>query len=241
MQAQNANCQSVHIMPSSRSSPWRVLLADDHAMLREGLALLVNSQPDMEVVGQAGDAREAILLARTLQPHIAVIDVSMPEGGGAEAAAAIVRDSPDVRVLALTRHADQASLRKMLAAGASGYVVKRAAAQALIGAMRSVLAGGTYVDPTLAGDLVARAIQPPGVVPANTRRGAVLSEREEAVLRQIAWGKSNKEVASALGISVKTAEGYRANALDKLKLRTRSDILKYALSQGWLADEDEFR
>lgn len=211
-------------------------------MLREGLALLVNSQPDMEVVGQAGDAKEAILLARTLQPHIAVIDVSMPEGGGAEAAAAIVRDSPAVRVLALTRHADQASLRKMLAAGASGYVVKRAAAQALIGAMRSVLAGGTYVDPTLAGDLVARAIQPAGgVVPANTRRGAILSEREEEVLRQIAWGKSNKEVASALGISVKTAEGYRANALDKLKLRTRSDILKYALSQGWLADEDEFR
>jgi len=232
---------SPSMMSSSTPSPWRVLLADDHAMFREGLALLVNSQPDMEVVGQAGGGHEAVALARTLQPHIAVIDVSMPEGSGAEAAAAIVRESPAILVLALSRHADQATLRRMLAAGASGYVVKRAAAEALIGAMRSVLAGGTYVDPSLAGDLVARAMQPAGAVQAAARRGAVLSEREEAVLRQIAWGKSNKEVAAALGISVKTAEGYRANGLEKLKLRTRSDILRYALSQGWLGDEDEFR
>ena len=222
------------------SAPWRVLLADDHAMLREGLALLVDSQPDMEVVGQAGSGPEAVVGARTLLPHIAVIDVSMPEGGGAEATAEIVRTCPDVRVLALSRHADQASLRRMLGAGASGYVVKRAAAQALIGAMRSVLAGGTYVDPMLAGDLVARAILPSGAAPAGARRASALSEREEAVLRQIAWGKSNKEVAAALGISVKTAEGYRANGLEKLKLRTRSDVLRYALSQGWLADEGAF-
>ena len=227
--------------PSSVPSPWRVLLADDHAMLREGLAMLVDSQPDMEVVAQAGGGHEALALAKTLQPHLAVIDVSMPEGGGAEATAAIVRDCPGVRVLALSRHADQASLRRMLAAGAAGYVVKRAAARDLIGAMRSVLAGGTYVDPTLAGDLVARAIQPAGPVPPSPRRAGLLSDREEAVLRQIAWGKSNKEVAAALGISVKTAEGYRANGLEKLKLRTRSDLLRYALSQGWLADEDELR
>jgi len=228
-------------MSTSLNPPWRVLLADDHAMLRDGLALLVGSQPDMEVVGQASGGDEAVSLARALRPHIAVIDVSMPNGGGIDAAAAISRDLPGVRILALSRHADQASLRRMLAAGAAGYVVKRAAAQDLIGAMRSVLAGGTYVDPTLAGALVARAIQPAGGPPASSRRGALLSEREEAVLRQIAWGKSNKEVAAALGISVKTAEGYRANGLEKLKLRTRSDILRYALSQGWLADEDEFR
>jgi two-component system, NarL family, response regulator NreC len=228
------------MMPSSQPATWRVLLADDHAMLREGLALLVNSQPDMEVVGQAGGGHEAVELARTLQPDIAVIDVSMPQGGGPEAASAIARETPEVRILGLSRHADQASLRRMLAAGATGYVVKRAAAQDLIGAMRSVLAGGTYVDPALAGGLVARALQPAGALPANTRRAAILSDREEAVLRQIAWGKSNKEVAAALGISVKTAEGYRANGLEKLKLRTRSDILRYALAQGWLADEDEF-
>lgn len=220
--------------------PWRVLLADDHAMLREGLAMLVNSQPDMEVVGQAGSGAEAIAAARSLQPDIAVIDVSMPDGGGAEATSEIVRCCPGVRVLALSRHADQASLRRMLGAGASGYVVKRAAAQALIGALRSVLSGGTYVDPMLAGDLVARAIQPSGTAAIGARRSGLLSEREEAVLRQIAWGKSNKEVASALGISVKTAEGYRANGLEKLKLRTRSDVLRYALAQGWLADEGAF-
>ena len=226
--------------PASSSAPWRVLLADDHAMLREGLALLVDSQPDMEVVGQAGSGPEAVACACSLQPHLVVIDVSMSEGGGTEATAEIVRTCPGVRVLALSHHADQASLRRMLGAGASGYVVKRAAAEALIGAMRAVLAGGTYVDPMLAGDLVARAIQPPGAAPAGARRASALSEREEAVLRQIAWGKSNKEVATALGISVKTAEGYRANGLEKLKLRTRSDVLRYALSQGWLADEGAF-
>lgn len=225
---------------SSAPAPWRVLLADDHAMLREGLAMLVDSQPDMEVVGQAGSGPEAVACARALQPDIAVVDISMPEGGGAEATGEIVRICPGVRVLALSRHADQASLRRMFGAGASGYVVKRAAAQDLIGAMRSVMAGGTYVDPTLAGDLVARAIQPAGAAPAGTRRTGLLSDREEAVLRQIAWGKSNKEVAAVLGISVKTAEGYRANGLEKLKLRTRSDVLRYALSQGWLADDSTF-
>jgi DNA-binding NarL/FixJ family response regulator len=221
-------------------TPWRVLLADDHAMLREGLALLVDSQPDMQVVAQAGSGPEAVALARALQPHLAVMDVSMPDGGGADATAELARACPGVRVLALSRHADQASLRRMLGAGASGYVVKRAASQALIGAMRSVLAGGTYVDPTLAGDLVARAIQPAGATVAGSRRAGTLSEREEAVLRLIAWGKSNKEVAAALAISVKTAEGYRANGLEKLKLRTRSDVLRYALSQGWLAQEGAF-
>ena len=224
----------------SAAAPWRVLLADDHAMLREGLAMLVDSQPDMDVVGQAGSGAEAVACALALQPHIAVIDVSMPDGGGALATEQITQACPGVRVLALSRHADQASLRRMLAAGASGYVVKRAAAQALIGAMRAVLCGGTYVDPTLAGDLVARAIQPASPLVAGARRAGLLSEREEAVLRQIAWGKSNKEVAAALGISVKTAEGYRANGLEKLKLRTRSDVLRYALSQGWLADEGAF-
>lgn len=225
--------------PSGDSS-WRVLLVDDHVMLRDGLKMLVDAQPDMKVVAQAGGAREAVDQARTMHPHIAVVDISMPEGSGADATAEIVRTCPGVRVLALSRHADQASLRRMLAAGASGYVVKRAAAQDLIGAMRAVLSGGTYVDPTLAGDLVARAIQPPGAPPVGVRRAALLSEREEAVLRQIAWGKSNKEVAAALGISVKTAEGYRANGLEKLKLRTRSDVLRYALAQGWLADDGAF-
>jgi two-component system, NarL family, response regulator NreC len=225
---------------SSASPPWRVLLADDHAMFREGMAMLVDSQPDMTVVAQADSGPDAVAVARSLLPDLAVIDVSMPDGGGVEATSEITRSCPGVRVLALSRHADQASLHRMLGAGASGYVIKRAAAQALIGAMRAVLGGGTYVDPMLAGDLVARAIQPAGSAAAGTRRAGLLSEREEAVLRQIAWGKSNKEVAATLGISVKTAEGYRANGLEKLKLRTRSDVLRYALSQGWLADEGAF-
>ena len=217
----------------------RVVIADDSLLVRAGIAALLR-RAGCEVVAEAASGEELLLAVDQHEPDVAVVDVSMPDGGGADATVEIIRSCPGIRVLALSRHADQASLRRMLGAGASGYVVKRAAAQALIGALRSVLSGGTYVDPMLAGDLVARAIQPSGFSSPGQRRTGLLSDREEAVLRHIAWGKSNKEVASALGISVKTAEGYRANGLEKLKLRTRSDVLRYALAQGWLADEGAF-
>jgi DNA-binding NarL/FixJ family response regulator len=218
-----------------------VLLADDHGVLREGLALLVQAQPDMQVVAQARSGREAVAMTQQLRPDVAVLDVSMPDVGGAEAAEQIHSQCPEVRMLALTRHADQGYLRRMLRAGASGYVVKRAAGEALIGAIRTVAAGGTYVDPSLAGSLLARVIRQPVEASSDMPRSRrpALSEREEQVMRLIAWGKSNKEVAAQLGISVKTAEFYKASALDKLQLRSRTDILRHALAEKWLGEDDD--
>ena len=199
-------------------SRLKILLADDHAILREGLAMLVNAQPDMEVVGEASTGAEAFDLACRLQPDIAVLDVTMPVMGGAEAAENIRETCPDVRVIALTRHSDPAYLRRLLRAGASGYVLKKSAAATLIGAIREVAGGGSYIEPEMR--------EPVG--------GELLSAREEEVLRAIAWGRSNKEVAAELGLSVKTVESYRATATGKLTLRTRADIVRYAVGRGWL-------
>jgi DNA-binding NarL/FixJ family response regulator len=199
---------------------------------------MLGRQPDMEVVAQARGGREAVQLAQQMQPQIAVLDVSMPDLGGAEVAEQLREHCPATRVLALTRHADQGYLRRMLQAGAQGYVVKRAAVETLLGAIRTVAEGGTYVDPAVAGAFIARSVQRGGAIGAGRPRPG-LSEREEQVLRLIAWGKSNKEVASQLGISVKTAEFYKASALDKLQLRSRTDILRYALAEGWLSEEDD--
>lgn len=218
-------------------SKLRILLADDHTILREGLMLLVNAQSDMEVVAQADNGRDALRLARELAPHVAVLDVSMP-GGGAEAAERLRAVCPQVPVLALTRHADQGYLRQLLRAGAKGYVLKKTAADALIHAIRTVAAGGTYIDPSLAAGLVERAI---GVGRGDdvAAGGGRLTDREAEVLKLVAWGHSNKKAAERLGISVKTVESYKAGAVEKLQLRSRSDILHYALSQGWLTTDSE--
>ncbi|HEX6361829.1 MAG TPA: response regulator transcription factor [Albitalea sp.] len=219
------------------NSPLRVLLADDHAVLREGLALLIDAQPDMCVVGQARGGREATQLAQRLRPDVVVVDVSMPDLDGAEATEQIRVDSPGSHVLALTRHADQGYLRRMLRAGATGYVLKKTAGDALVDAIRTVSQGGTYIDPSLVGGLVSRVLSASETSEEPVRRRAELTEREEQVLRLIAWGQSNKEVASKLGLSVKTVESYKATALEKLHLRSRTDILRYALAQKWLSED----
>jgi len=163
----------------------------------------------------------------------------MPDMRGAEAAAQMRLTCPDTRILALTRHGDQGYLRRMLRAGANGYVLKRTAGEALIDAMRTIAAGGAYVDPAMAGAFVVRLIGSPetDVRPTINQR-SVLTEREQQVLKLIAWGQSNKEAAAELGISVKTVESYKATALEKLHLRSRTDIVRYALSQRWLSDDD---
>jgi len=224
------------IAPDTSGAKLRVLLADDHAVLREGLAMLIAGQPDMAVVAQAENGRDAVRLACDEHPDVAVLDVSMPEMGGAEAAEAIRERCPDVRVLALTRHADHAYVRRLLHAGASGYVLKKGAADALINAIRVVARGGTYVEPQLAGALLQRTF---GRSPAEATGdgGVMLSAREEEVLRAIAWGRSNKEIAAELGLSIKTVESYKAVALEKLQLRNRSDIVRYAVTRGWLSQD----
>ena len=210
----------------------RIVLADDHALVREGLRMLLDAQPDMQVVGEAGDGEGAYDAARALRPDVLVIDLSMPGIGGSEATARVRRDCPDVRVLALTVHEERVYLAQLLRAGAAGYVLKRAAPADLVRAIRTVMAGGVYLDPVVA-DLVVggfleqeRAEAAPAVAP--------LSEREEAVLRRIARGFSNKEIAAELALSVKTVETYKARVAEKLGLRTRVDIVRYAARQGWL-------
>jgi len=217
----------------------RILLADDHGVLRDGLAMLINAQPDMQVVACARGGREAVQLAAQLEPQVVVLDVSMPDLGGAEAAEQIRGSCPGARVLALTRYADQGYLRRMLDAGARGYVLKRTAGDALIDAIRVVAEGGSYIDPTLAGGLVARRTRATGAGSRMPERKGVLAEREMQVMRLIAWGQSNKEIAAQLGLSVKTVESYKATALDKLQLRSRTDILRYALANHWLDDDSE--
>ena len=213
----------------------RVFLADDHMVVREGLKSLVNAQPDMHVVGEAADGDAAWRAACRLAPDVVVMDVSMPEMGGAEATGRLKRECPQVRVLALTVYEDKGYLRQMLDAGASGYILKRAVTDELVRAIRTVAAGGSYVDPTLAGSLVSSYFNQDtaeGRSPAGE-----LSERESQVLRLIAWGYSNKEIGWKLNISAKTVDTYKLRLMEKLNLRSRTDIVRYALRQGLLQEE----
>ena len=212
----------------------RIVLADDHPIVREGLKQLVNAQPDMRVVGEAEDGEAACRAAKELSPDVVVIDLSMPVLGGAEAAERIRGDCPGVKVLALTVHEERSYVNQLLRAGASGYVLKRAAAAELVRAVRTVAAGGTYIDPALAGSIVEGYLDAQHTA-EHSAHGA-LSEREREVLVRIARGYSNKEIAAELSLSVKTVETYKGRVAEKLGLRTRVDIVRYAARQGWLED-----
>jgi DNA-binding NarL/FixJ family response regulator len=215
-------------------SKLRIFLAEDHSMVREGLKLLVNSQPDMEVVGEAGDGRIALQKVSEILPDVVVMDISMPELGGAAATEQLKRHFPKIQVLALSVHEDKSYLRELLEAGASGYVLKRAAAEELITAIRIVSKNGVYLDPTLTSKVVSSFVQTP---PRETNgHENSLSLRESEVVRLIAQGYSNKEIASNLNISVKTVETYKARAMEKLDLHSRSDLVRYALTKGWMQE-----
>jgi len=211
----------------------KVLVADDHAIVREGVALLIEREPDMCVVGQAGGGREALKLAKECQPDIAVMDLSMPDLNGVQASEELRASCPEVRVIALTRHADASYLHRMWNIGARGYVLKRTAAEDLVRAIRAVARGNTFIDADLADRFQESVLgrRKPG--PAGT----TLTGRERDVLELVAWGYSNMEIARRLKISVKTAEFYRACAVEKLDLRSRSEIVRYALRQGWINDD----
>jgi DNA-binding NarL/FixJ family response regulator len=218
-------------------STLRIFMADDHVVVREGLKALVNSQPGLHVVGEASDGRAAYEGVVATRPAVVVMDVTMPGGSGVEATRALRRTCPEVKVVALTVHEDESYLRGLLEAGASGYVLKRSAAEDLIHAIRTVAAGGIYIDPNLAGRLVnsyidAKAVHSP-VDPG------ALTERESEVVRLIALGHSNKEIAARLAISVKTVETHKARSLEKLGLHSRADLVRYALHQGWLRGPDD--
>jgi len=210
----------------------RVLLVEDHETVREGLRMLLQSQPDIEVVGEAANGRLAVEYSSRLRPQVVIMDLSIPEMNGLAATQAIKRESPNTAVVALTRHDDAAFVDELTKAGASAYVLKQSASRELLDAIRVAAIGGSYLDSALR----ARAAKSPDAAANDGRRSPHVSEREKQVLRMMAAGHSNKEIADALGITVKTVEVHKANAMRKLKLRGRVDVVRFAILHGWMQE-----
>jgi two-component system, NarL family, response regulator NreC len=211
----------------------RALIVDDHAVVRSGIRKVLEAEADIEVVGEAADARYAVFETRALNPDVILLDVVMPGRSGIESIPDLLREAPDAKVLILSMQDDPRYVREAFEAGASCYVLKEAAADEVVNAVRDVAAGGRYVHPTLGARLVAadseerkRAAQDP------------LSDREREVLRLLALGHTNQEIADTLYISVRTAETHRAHIMQKLRLTTRAELVRHALGQGLLNDEE---
>jgi DNA-binding NarL/FixJ family response regulator len=216
---------------SERATPLRILLADDHVTMRHGLRLLIDSQADMKVVSEANDGRAAIDNALALKPDVIVMDISMPGVNGLAATRTLKQRQPGIAIVTLTRHGDDAYVQELLRAGVAGYVLKQSPPNELLQAIRAAAAGGQYVDSALTARVTARAV---GRADKVNTPAATPTERESEVLRLIASGYSNKEIAGRLSLSVKTVEAHKANAMRKLGLSGRIDIVKYAVLQGWL-------
>ncbi|MGD0431873.1 MAG: response regulator transcription factor [Acetobacteraceae bacterium] len=214
--------------------PLRILMADDHPIVLAGLKALVQADPGLQIVGEARDGRTAQKLAMSLRPDVVVLDLSMPEMSGTEVARALLAEQPECRILVLTVHEDRATLRQLLDLHVAGYLVKRSAADELLRAIYAVAAGGTYLDPSIAGKLVGGT---QGTARSPKGPTQELSDRETDVLRMIANGHSNKEISARLGISVKTIETYKARAMEKLGFKTRVDVVRHAASKGWLPEK----
>lgn len=213
----------------------RILLAEDHETVREGLKLLIDSQTDMQVCGEAGDGVTAIRLAKELTPDVIVMDVTMPEMNGLKATQKLYQFDAKIKIVALTRHTDNGYLQELLKAGASGYVLKQSSSTELLKAVRVVAGGEKYLDPAVTdkiiGNLTAKQFKTEG-----NQLGDTVTPRELEVLRLIAWGFSNKEIAAQIDVSVKTVEAHKANAMRKLEMRSRIDIVRYAILNGWLEE-----
>ena len=218
---------------SDPANRLRVLIADDHAILRQGLKLLIDSQPDMQVVGEAADGSRVVELAETLLPDVVVMDISMPGVNGLVATRTLKEKRGELAVVALTRHDDDNYVEELLRAGASAYVLKQSAPTEFLRAIRAAAAGGLYLDPSMT-SRVADGLLAQRTVEDQTH--AVISEREAEVLRLVAIGYSNKEIAVQLNLSVKTVEVHKANAMRKLGFSGRVDIVRYGMLQGWLYD-----
>ncbi|MFL5948651.1 MAG: response regulator [Gaiellaceae bacterium] len=206
---------------------------DDHAVVRSGLTLVLEAEDDLEAVGEAGTAREAIFEARSTKPDVILLDVVMPEQSGLEAIPTLLKENPGVKILVLSMQDDPHYVREAFAAGASGYVLKEAADNEVVQAIREVAGGGRYVHPELGARLIAAE--------SEERKRAdedPLSQREGEVLRLLALGHTNQEIAKQLYISVRTAETHRAHIMQKLRLSSRAELVRYALDRG-LLDEHE--
>jgi two-component system response regulator NreC len=209
-----------------------VVLVDDHHVVRSGLRLLLDGQEDIDVVGEAGNAKDAVFRARALKPDVILLDVVMPGESGIEVLPKLLKESPGTKVLVLSMQDDPSYVREAFAAGASGYVLKEAADEEVVSAVREVAAGGNYVHPALGARLVAAEARERADAEADP-----LSEREREVLRLLALGHTNQEIAHQLYISVRTAESHRAHIMQKLRLTTRAELVRYALTHGLLDEE----
>jgi len=212
----------------------RIILAEDHETIRDGLKLLVNSRSDMEVVGEADNGTTALQLAEEFSPDVVVMDISMPELNGLQATKKLKDKSPQVKVLILTRHSEPGYLQELLQAGASGYVLKQSKSEELIRAILAVAAGQTYLDPAITERAVTQ-LRESGQVP-HKAPNTNLTAREADVLRLIALGYVNKEVAARLNLSIKTVEAHKSNAMNKMGMKSRVDIVRYAMLQDWLKE-----
>ena len=209
----------------------RVVLVDDHAVVRSGLRLLLEAEDDVEVVGEAGNAKDAIFRARALKPDVILLDVVMPGESGIEVLPKLLKESPETKVLVLSMQDDPSYVREAFAAGANGYVLKEAADEEVVAAVRVIAGGSSYVHPALGARMVAAEAEERAAAEADP-----LSEREREVLRLLALGHTNQEIAQTLYISVRTAESHRAHIMQKLRLSTRAELVRYALAQGLLTE-----
>jgi DNA-binding NarL/FixJ family response regulator len=211
----------------------RIVLADDHPIVLDGLRNLIRAEPDFELVGEAASGLSALKIIREQCPDVAVLDISMPELNGIVLSRRLAGEMPALRLLVLTLHEDRAYLNQALEAGVRGYVLKRSAVENLVQAIRAVMVGGLYIDPAIVGRVFEskqvnkRLLARKGVAPA-------LTDREADVLKMAALGFTNKEIASRLDVGVKSIETYKARGLEKLGLKTRAELVRYASGQGWL-------
>jgi DNA-binding NarL/FixJ family response regulator len=210
----------------------RIVLAEDHTTVRQALKLLLDGQDDMQVVAEASDGAMAVQRTGELQPDVVVMDLSMPRMNGLMAARTLKELHPAIAIVVLTRYSDDAYLQELLRAGASGYVLKQSPSAELLNAIRASAAGKQYLDSAVTSQVTGKL----GMADAKSRRAHGVTDREAEVLRLIALGHSNKEIASRLDLSVKTIEVHKANAMRKLDFRGRIDIVRFAILQGWLQD-----
>jgi len=208
----------------------RLLLVDDHAVVRSGLRMLLENEHDVEIVGEAGNAEEAIAAAMTLNPNVIIMDIGLPDLSGIDATREIKKRLPDVSIVALTIHEDEEYFFKMLEAGASGYVPKRAAPDELITAIRAAANGEVYLYPSLAKLLVRDFLN--GGRPTDDQPPSDITSREQEILTYLAEGANNEEIAKALVISPKTVSRHRENIMRKLNLHSRAELVRYAIRKG---------
>lgn len=213
---------------------FKILLVEDHETVREGIKLLINAQSDFEVIGEAENGEVALMKTQNLNPDIVLMDVSMPVLNGMQATKKIRHRFPKIKILCLTRHTDDGYIQQLIRAGANGYVLKQSAPTELINALHAIAKGNSYLDPTLTEKIMGGYVrQTTAIENANK---VEITDREAEVLRLIAWGYSNKEIAARLDRSIKTVEAHKANGMRKLGFSSRIDIVRFAILQGWLED-----